>query len=377
MTEPIRCIALFLVIGLCLSQFLIVGIADSNTSSTSIKVDIRANGDAVWVTEKRIPLNTLEDIEAWDYSTSNGTDRYRIDFEVKMKDYVGKISRYLDRPMNVENVNVTVEKSQPYTVIGNYSVTYGVLRYEFVWTGFATVKGDVIEVGDVFIDGFMLNPEDTMRIVLPDGYKVTSTSPEYDELKDSYQQQIVWRADSGNSMSPALRIFSPGEPSIILEKQKPDTGIISWGTMMVVIPVALISAIFGFGMALIIKRRESKKDNPVYNPVDTEDDAQVEVEDVPGDTGAGEVPHEAPDNERFMSDEERIIKYLNEAGGQMFQSDLVKRTAFSKSKLSMVLSDLKEKGMIVKIKKGKENLIRLNRQLAIQNNEEENNDTQV
>jgi len=45
----------------------------------------------------------------------------------------------------------------------------------------------------------------------------------------------------------------------------------------------------------------------------------------------------------------------------MFQSDLVRRTDFSKSKLSMVLSDLKEKGTIIKIKKGKENLIRLNR----------------
>jgi uncharacterized membrane protein len=65
--------------------------------------------------------------------------------------------------------------------------------------------------------------------------------------------------------------------------------------------------------------------------------------------------------ERYMSDEERVVKYLEEAGGQMFQSDLVKKTDFSKSKLSMVLSELKEKGTIIKIKKGKENLIRLNR----------------
>ena len=81
---------------------------------------------------------------------------------------------------------------------------------------------------------------------------------------------------------------------------------------------------------------------------------------------AMEMPEELPplDEGRFLSDEERIVKYLEEAGGQMFQSDLVKKTDFSKSKLSMVLSDLKDKGTILKIKKGKENLIRLNRPAA-------------
>ena len=82
-----------------------------------------------------------------------------------------------------------------------------------------------------------------------------------------------------------------------------------------------------------------------------------------GAVSADDMPDLEPiaDEGRFLSDEERIVKYLEEAGGQMFQSDLVRKTDFSKSKLSMVLSDLKEKGTIIKIKKGKENLIRLNR----------------
>ncbi|HTX44150.1 MAG TPA: hypothetical protein VMC61_05425, partial [Methanocella sp.] len=125
------------------------------------------------------------------------------------------------------------------------------------------------------------------------------------------------------------------------------------------IPVILISAVIGFGAACVLFMRKPRpRAPPMPHP-----GLQV-MAPIP-DAGV-EMPEGLPplDEGRYMSDEERIVKYLEEAGGQMFQSDLVKRTDFSKSKLSMVLSDLKDKGTILKIKKGKENLIRLNRPTA-------------
>jgi hypothetical protein len=117
------------------------------------------------------------------------------------------------------------------------------------------------------------------------------------------------------------------------------------------IPVILVSALIGFGAAYFIIRRRAPvvEAPPVPDRVEPDEDVEVPVDIPPMDEG------------RFLTDEERVIKFLEEAGGQMFQSDLVRKTDFSKSKLSMVLSDLKEKGTIVKIKKGKENLIRLSR----------------
>jgi uncharacterized membrane protein len=60
-----------------------------------------------------------------------------------------------------------------------------------------------------------------------------------------------------------------------------------------------------------------------------------------------------------LDDEEMIRQFLLRKDGQAYQSDIVKYSGLSKSKISMVLSKMKGDGMIIKIRKGKENLIRL------------------
>jgi DNA-binding transcriptional ArsR family regulator len=60
-----------------------------------------------------------------------------------------------------------------------------------------------------------------------------------------------------------------------------------------------------------------------------------------------------------IEDEEMIRQFLLRSGGQAYQSDIVNQSGLSKSKISMVLSKMKDDGMIIKIRKGKENLIRL------------------
>jgi uncharacterized membrane protein len=253
--------------------------------------------------------------------------------------------------MAVKDIDVAVEKAQPYALLDNGSHTYGVIRYEFTWTGFAMVHGAALEVGDAFIDGFLLNEGDSVTFTLPPGYDINNISPDPDDYKKSYQPQIKWTVDSANNTGSTIRLFQSGEPSILMQKTAaPALGFEWW----MLIPAMLISAVVGFGAAyLFMKTRSPDIEAP---PVPDRILADAGVE------GPEELP--APYEGRYMSDEERIVKYLEEAGGQMFQSDLVKKTDFSKSKLSMVLSDLKEKGTIIKIKKGKENLIRLNRPSA-------------
>jgi uncharacterized membrane protein len=60
-----------------------------------------------------------------------------------------------------------------------------------------------------------------------------------------------------------------------------------------------------------------------------------------------------------MEDEEMIKQFILRSGGQAYQSDIVEHSGLSKSKISMVLSKMKDDGMIIKIRKGKENLIRV------------------
>lgn len=113
--------------------------------------------------------------------------------------------------------------------------------------------------------------------------------------------------------------------------------------LWILLPVAILSAAGGFIAAYLIFGRRKP-------------DEEKAAEDM-----ESSIPVTGEDAERFLSDEERIIKMLEAAGGQMYQTDLVKKTSFSKSKISMALTDMCDKGVIVKVKKGKENLIKLNR----------------
>jgi uncharacterized membrane protein len=59
------------------------------------------------------------------------------------------------------------------------------------------------------------------------------------------------------------------------------------------------------------------------------------------------------------SDEERILELLEANDGQMKQTKIVENTDWSKSKVSMVLSEMESEGEISKLRVGRENLISL------------------
>jgi len=340
-----RLLSIILLALFCLAYVAAV----AGASSTGIRVEVLPGGDARWTTEKKIPLEAPEDVAGWDATAAQGTDHYKSEFDSRMKDTVSRISAAIGRPMGVKDVAVTVEKSHPYALSDNGTVTYGIIRYEFTWTGFAMASGGSLEVGDAFVDGFLLNKEDYITFIFPPGYDVAGISPAPDDVKYAYQPQVRWTGSALNGTGEDVRLFPSGEPSVIMRKAAVPLSLDWW----MLVPVVLVSAIVGFGAGYVLLRRQQP--GPVELPPLPD---RVIVPD------AGTEPLPEPQEsagDRYLSDEEKVVMYLEEAGGQMFQSDLVRKTDFSKSKLSMVLSDLKEKGTILKIKKGKENLIRLNR----------------
>jgi uncharacterized membrane protein len=61
----------------------------------------------------------------------------------------------------------------------------------------------------------------------------------------------------------------------------------------------------------------------------------------------------------LVSLEERIVQLLKASGGEQYQSEIVKNLGLPKSTVSATLNDLHRRGVIQKVKKGRENLIRL------------------
>ncbi|MFC5366502.1 helix-turn-helix transcriptional regulator [Salinirubrum litoreum] len=87
-----------------------------------------------------------------------------------------------------------------------------------------------------------------------------------------------------------------------------------------------------------------------------------------GAAGAGAVagadddepmPEPSVPDEELLADDDRVVRMLRQHGGRMKQVKIVDETGWSKSKVSMLLSDMEEEGTISKLRVGRENVISL------------------
>ena len=67
--------------------------------------------------------------------------------------------------------------------------------------------------------------------------------------------------------------------------------------------------------------------------------------------------HSGEIEDRFLTDQQRIIRLLSENEGKMWQRGLIKGTGWSPSKMSRRLSEMEDKGLIVRKQIGREKLI--------------------
>jgi hypothetical protein len=76
-----------------------------------------------------------------------------------------------------------------------------------------------------------------------------------------------------------------------------------------------------------------------------------------GAGAAGGATEPAVSDEELLEDDERVMRLLDENGGRMKQVNIVEETGWSKSKVSMLLSDMEEDEAISKLRVGRENII--------------------
>ncbi|MCE8423882.1 MAG: hypothetical protein J5U16_08145, partial [Candidatus Methanoperedens sp.] len=242
---------------------------------------------------------------------------------------------------------------------------------------------------------FQLSQDNQLRIMIPDGYEVVNATPVFDKRNGKL---LVWDGTlSGN--------FSIGQPFIVLSRSNltnfsPPPGVNdspSWEWLIIgggVILFFIIIASVAFYRFWKNKRLEkiSTTKMEFYEDMITEVPNEMlnEISEIPGfwkkmiqlvqkehNTKSVEELEKAAREQRLinlgldpsiplsdlsiedMDDEEMIRQFLLRKGGQAYQSDIVEHSKLSKSKISMVLSKMKGDGKIIKIRKGKENLIRL------------------
>lgn len=297
--------AIVIVLLLCIP--VIAGAAPEPDSTVTYTISIEDDGTAVWYVEYRTLLATQDDLVAFETYSRDLSSVYLPQFADLMQNSAAQAEVATTRHMEISNFSGnTVIQTSP-------TGRYGIVFFSFRWTDFARPGKDLV-IGDAFAGGLYLEKENTLIIRYPFGYTVRTAEPAPDQVRDG----LIWYG---------LRSFGAGEPRLIIEKPA-----------FPVLPVAIGGGILVIsGAGFMVYRRKKRRMEPAEPTKEEVLLSELEM----------------------ASLEERIVQLVTTHGGELFQSEIVKNLGLPKSTVSSALNELHRRGVIQKVKKGRENLIRL------------------
>jgi DNA-binding transcriptional ArsR family regulator len=285
--------------------------AETPAYTTTYTVTVQEDGSALWQIEYRTLLATESNLAAFDNYSRELPTVYLPQVQDLMQRSAAQASVAARRPMTISNVtgNAVIQTSP--------TGRYGVVMYSFGWSGFAEPDG-TLAIGDAFAGGLYLARDNTLILRYPPGWTVTQAEPAPDDQRDG----LAWYG---------LQTFGPGEPRIKIEKP-------SFPLVPVIVAFFIIFLV-GAGYMVYQRRRSqiipdepTEPDEPIAASLSAEEESGLE---------------------------ERIVALLLAEGGEQYQSEIVRALGIPKSTVSSSLNILHQRGLIQKVKKGRENLIRL------------------
>ncbi|HWR26504.1 MAG TPA: hypothetical protein VN316_01360 [candidate division Zixibacteria bacterium] len=304
--------------------FLIFWIQAAEAQSI-ITVEVHENGNALWTMEKRLPLTNQTDIDEWEEFIKTGQAENQQDledFSKRIEWFIVSAQEFSGRPMKAENFKISYDTAK------NPSSAYGIIQYGFEWKNFSHSENGKILIGDSFSGGMVMSQDNVLVLKIPDGFDMESASPSFDKRDGT---RLIWDGT-------LYRNFGKGEPKVVLAR----SGISPWFLIVILILIVVASG------ALLIFVRKTRISDTQHVP---ETQLEYVTQHVP-------VSLEDQTNDDLKY-EDMIEGFLTDSGGQASQSDIINKIGLSKSRVSTILSQMKEKGRIIKIKNGKGNLIRI------------------
>lgn len=397
---------LFLILLMLWGQVATAQLADQ----TTVTVEIHENGDALWTVEWRLPLTTSE-INEWDGVIKKGQNisTYQNQIKDKLDGLLRSAQNSSNRSMEIENLNIS------YGTERTLSGETGIILYSFEWKNFSRTYSGNILIGDTFSEGSAFSSDNTLIIKIPSGFEVQSVSPKFDK---HVENSLIWNGQSFGKGEPFLvlrhtvvdqgtspstlsiatllipifilisgtllvtwkwrRSHSKKDSTVLTDSDEngaPRTGNIEADTVRTndsgigalrADDNATQTGGLGAGIVQPDKAGAEATAQIDNNGIATSQAGDAGINATPADNIKTESIEDDISQppfpylpEEFLSDEEMIERYLTKCGGQAYQSDIVKDSGLSKSKISIVLAKMKDDGKVIKIKKGKENIIRL------------------
>jgi uncharacterized membrane protein len=242
------------------------------------------------------------------------------EFQERIINLVDEAATFSHREMNLDSFQIDTSISS--------EMDSKTTDYTFIWRNFSLVQSQLITIGDVFhVDNFFgkLYGDASLRITYPPGFALRSVSPAPSEY-DNQTQTLMWRRTQD---------FISGKPSVVLTSGNPVEGGIS-GAWLLYVALGIVGVLgASIGGFYLLKGRRSATKSP--------NAPSVSIASL------------------IETDEEKIMKIIKSAGGTLRQSSITEQSRFSKAKTSQLLATLEKKEVVVRVKKGRDKIVSLNK----------------
>jgi len=357
---------------------------------TRFRITVRQNGSGEWTFQYEQRLETddaVGEFEAYaERFNSEETESYR-NFRARSTALTASGSNVTGRQMAAESFDreARVEERPP---AGD---EFGVVEMSFVWTGFAESDGDRLVVGDVFVDGLYVGPDQQLRFDRGPTLRFESVDPNPDSMADGMlaeSESVTWlgEAQFTDRRPRVVYILRDSGPGPVTDQGSEPTSTGTPGGTGLPLPLVVLAVVVvvGAGSALAYRSgvlRTVRRSGVPFGDTEADSAAAEETAEPPepgaehepgpadedaGRAGEADARHgefgpvaPAVSDEELRSDDERVISLLEERGGRMRQVDIVANTDWSKSKVSMLLSGMEEEGVISRLRVGRENIVSL------------------
>jgi len=312
-----------------------------------MRVTLAPDGTARWAVAYRTRLddeNTTAAFESVQSDVEDNASAFTDRFATGMRRAVRSTENATGREMALRNVTVTATKEQ----LGQ---EYGVLTYRFTWTNFAAVEGDRIRAGDA-LSGLFLDSETSLVVAWPEGYAVERVTPRPTENRTN---EAVWRGQID---------FGPEQPRVVLA---PGGGSGGGGAGPLVAGAVLAVLAVATAGWLVATRVRGDGATPgaggAGDGATGGDGAGTTAGGSAGGPDSADAGEDAAGDdgppEELLSNEERVIRLLEDNGGRIKQQRIAEEYDWTDAKTSQVVGSLREDDAVETFRIGRENVVAL------------------
>lgn len=326
-------------------------------TQTVFTIQVYENGSAQWTFEYSRPLENAserEQFEAFAEEFEQNESAMYLNFVERAGKLTAGGSDVTGREMNASSFSRSAS-------VDEITNARGVVTMSFTWSNFGVVDGDTVRVGDVFEGGlyigqnqrlvFETGPSLAFQKAAPDSY---TQSGESLETSDS----VTWVGDKQfTDQRPMVEFVHESAVAGTVdgdsETDSPTTDPTNESNSDMLLLVGVFVVIIGLAGAAVWQSGALSGRSGVPS------DGAAEAAGAAAEPAATETEPAGIPDEELLSDSDRVLKLLNDNGGRMKQVNIVDETEWSKSKVSMLLSEMEDEGDISKLRVGRENIISL------------------